>query len=718
MVQNMTNTSVTWEVNSVAGGNTTVGTISSTGLYTAPNTIPNPNKIQITAASVTNSSVSGSTTFALSSTITVSVSPQTASVIAGLTQQFSVTVQNAVNVGVTWEVNGVPFGDGIKCTYGMSGIGCISGTGLYTAPLSVPNPATVTVTAVSVADPTKSGSATVTITPPVSVSVSPAAATVFAGNTQQFSTTVQGTSNAVTWQISLLGAPIGSISNSGLYTAPTTVSAPTIVVISATSVVDPTKSATATMIVNTPSANDPAFKGRYAFSLLNPGIEAEGPTTLAGGSIVADGAGNITTGVVDNLIPNTSNPSLSSDSVQNVIGAYVVGPGNQGEMALVPTSGEFTQVIVFPFTLGSYSQGTATRASTESGVMLLQDTAAFSTSAIQGDYAFGTSLFGSPNEALAGDFHADGAGNLTSGSLDVNNPQGQGFDLELSDAPFMGTYSVDASSGRGTATLTIPTVGAANVVFYPISAQKLLWLGMTPNAVAFSGSALQQSGSPFVQSSLNGTSVIALSASVGLLTADGNGNVTGSIDGSVDRSGNISTNESFSGTYTVSGNGRGTLNILNQNFVIWLVNQNSAFILEAPHSLAVQAGLIEPQATGPFNNASISGSFASGASSSPLDGTIGFNPDSLFGTFSSDGAGNITGSLIPSTISPLIGGNSFCMVTGGFCQFAATYSVSSNGRGTMDATITSDGNSVSKSFVFYMISPNTFATSTPSFFGP
>jgi hypothetical protein len=717
MVQNMTNTSVAWEVNSVAGGNTTVGTISSTGLYTAPNTIPNPNKIQITAVSTTNSSVSGSTTFALSSNITVSVSPQTASVIAGLTQQFAVTLENAVNVGVTWEVNGILGGDGIKCTYGMSGIGCVSSTGLYTAPLFAPSPATVTVTAVSVADPSKSGSATVTITPPVSVSVSPAVATVFAGNTQQFSAGVQGTSNtSVTWQMILSGTEIGSISNSGLYTAPTTVSAPTIVVISATSVVDPTKSATATIVVNTPSAYDPAFKGRYAFSLLNPGVEGEGPTTVTAGSIVADGAGNITTGVVDNLIPNTSNPSLSGDSVQNVIGAYVVGPGNQGEMALVPTSGEFTQVIIFHFTLGSYSQGTATRAYTESGVMLLQDTAAFSTSAFQGDYAFGTSLFGSANEALAGGFRADGAGNFTSGSLDVNNPQGQGFDLELNDAPFTGTYSVDVSSGRGTATLTIPTVGAANVVFYAVSAKKLLWSGLTSNGVAFTGSALQQSGNAFSQSSLKGTSVIALSASAGLLTADGNGNVTGTIDGSGDRSGNISTNQSFTGTYTVSANGRGTLSILNQSFVIWLVNQNSAFIVEEPHSVAVQGGLIEPQGTGPFNNGSISGSFASGASNSPLDQTIGFNPDGLFGTFSSDGAGNITGSLI-SSVDPLLG-PSFCTDASGSCQFAATYSVSGNGRGTMNATIQSGGSSTPQSFVFYMISPNSFVTATPSFLGP
>jgi hypothetical protein len=45
-------------------------------------------------------------------------------------------------------------------------VGTISASGVYTAPASVPSPATVTVTAVSVQDPTKMASAQVTITAP------------------------------------------------------------------------------------------------------------------------------------------------------------------------------------------------------------------------------------------------------------------------------------------------------------------------------------------------------------------------------------------------------------------------------------------------------------------------------------------------------------------------------------------------------------------------
>ena len=39
-VTGTTNTTVTWEVNGIAGGNSTVGTISISGTYTAPATVP------------------------------------------------------------------------------------------------------------------------------------------------------------------------------------------------------------------------------------------------------------------------------------------------------------------------------------------------------------------------------------------------------------------------------------------------------------------------------------------------------------------------------------------------------------------------------------------------------------------------------------------------------------------------------------------------------
>ena len=57
---NTTDTSVTWEVNGVAGGNATVGTVSSSGVYTAPAAAPSPATVSVSAVSSADPSSSGS----------------------------------------------------------------------------------------------------------------------------------------------------------------------------------------------------------------------------------------------------------------------------------------------------------------------------------------------------------------------------------------------------------------------------------------------------------------------------------------------------------------------------------------------------------------------------------------------------------------------------------------------------------------------------------
>jgi hypothetical protein len=51
-VQNTTNKGVTWKVNGIAGGNSTVGTVSTGGLYTAPGAVPPSNPVQVSATSI------------------------------------------------------------------------------------------------------------------------------------------------------------------------------------------------------------------------------------------------------------------------------------------------------------------------------------------------------------------------------------------------------------------------------------------------------------------------------------------------------------------------------------------------------------------------------------------------------------------------------------------------------------------------------------------
>jgi len=57
---NTTNTAVTWEVNGIAGGNATVGTITSAGVYSAPASVPMPATVTITAVSAADATATGS----------------------------------------------------------------------------------------------------------------------------------------------------------------------------------------------------------------------------------------------------------------------------------------------------------------------------------------------------------------------------------------------------------------------------------------------------------------------------------------------------------------------------------------------------------------------------------------------------------------------------------------------------------------------------------
>ena len=89
--------------------------------------------------------------------------------------------------------------------------------------------------------------------PPISVSVSPASATVSSGGTQQFHASVLNTSNtAVLWS-----ATDGSVSNSGMLSAPSVLSN-IAVTVTATSMANPTKKAYASVLVlAAPTQNPP-----------------------------------------------------------------------------------------------------------------------------------------------------------------------------------------------------------------------------------------------------------------------------------------------------------------------------------------------------------------------------------------------------------------------------------------------------------------------------
>jgi hypothetical protein len=146
-----------------------------------------------------------------SSQVSVSVSPTAVSMNQGAQQQFTATVTGTSNTAVNWSL--------------ISGSGTVNSSGLFTAPNKQE---TDTIQAQSQADTTKTATATATVSA-VGISISPLSATVAPGGTQQFNATISGTTNhSVQWT----EVGNGTVSQTGLYTAPSSTETDTVTVMS------------------------------------------------------------------------------------------------------------------------------------------------------------------------------------------------------------------------------------------------------------------------------------------------------------------------------------------------------------------------------------------------------------------------------------------------------------------------------------------------------
>src|SRR2546421_168066 len=196
--------------------------------------------------------------------ISVSVAPTTASLLTGVSQDFTAMVANERGAkGVTWSITG--------CTGGPPVCGALSNVtstaATYTAPAPILSDAQLGITARSVTDNTKAFTVTVAITA-IRVSVSPASGSVAVNGTRLFTAMVANdpTHNGVTWSFTGCagGAAVcGSLTNvtntSATYTAPPTVP-PGALGVTATSMTDNSKSFTATVAVTAIAVN-----GQIAF---------------------------------------------------------------------------------------------------------------------------------------------------------------------------------------------------------------------------------------------------------------------------------------------------------------------------------------------------------------------------------------------------------------------------------------------------------------------
>ncbi|MDX1979536.1 MAG: BACON domain-containing carbohydrate-binding protein, partial [Bryobacteraceae bacterium] len=141
-VAGTTDTRVVWSLL------TAVGSISSTGVYTAPSSIAQTTAVTVKATSVADSSKSATAVVSVQTAVGLTVSPASTSVISGNTVQFGATVTGTADTRVSWTASA----------------GNINSAGLFTAP-AVTAATAVTITARSLADAAKTATARVTVNP-------------------------------------------------------------------------------------------------------------------------------------------------------------------------------------------------------------------------------------------------------------------------------------------------------------------------------------------------------------------------------------------------------------------------------------------------------------------------------------------------------------------------------------------------------------------------
>ena len=613
-----------------------------------------------TAVSCTTTTPTGSTTTSTSTctdpvtNISVTISPATVSVNVVTTQQFQDSIQGGTNNVTIWKVNNI--------TGGNSTIGQIDSNGLYHAPVTVPSPATVSVTAISFEDQNVSATSTVTVTPaPVVAITSPSAPlTVSSGaaNTVTFSATeTGGTTNTILWYVGPVGglgilggnATLGTIDATGIYSPPVTPPSGQIVTVTAVAEDSPTSSASLAVTISGYSTS--SLGGQFAFSI--GGTNTSGHFVRAG-SFVADGAGNLTS-----VLEDVTGASGATPTPISTTGTYAVGADGRGTMkfsdGLSPASFDFVLVNGAQLQIvGFDSTGTAT------GQANAQDASTFSVSALSGTYVFDFSGSHSSNAiSEIGEFTADGAGNITGGSIDVND-NGAVSQLQITGntAPagqppvFPSTYTAPANSnGRGT--LTLATSGAMmHFAFYVVSRGTAKFVGADSESAvgAFAGVTAQQTpNSAFSPASLKGNYAFLLSgsgsggayASAGSFTADGQGNVSGGVmDENV--SGTPNANAVLSGVnYTVASNGRGTLTLNGgRTYVFYLGPGGNAFVQETDtiHANIASDGAFAQQQNSSFALAQIAGTYAFDTT-----GLSGASAETFTGELATDGSGAVSG---------------------------------------------------------------------------
>jgi uncharacterized protein (DUF1800 family) len=280
-MQFKTEAPVTWSVNGIPGGNADVGTISSSGLYTAPAIVPLPNnQVTIGSSAEIYPSSKGNYGVSVLNPIPIVTTVTPGSFSEGMAQIVVNGSAFVYGAQILW--NGTP----LPTTY-------LSGTQLA-AVITENTPGTYPVTVVNPNPGSASSQRINALVMPgqVVIQLQPSETSVRVNNTITITPTVTGSQDtALTWTVNGIAGgngQIGTISAQGVYTAPAVVPNPNLVVVQATSVDNPNS----VTIVNVQVLNPVPILLNASPSTVNVGSSAvvlTGASFINGATVLENG---------------------------------------------------------------------------------------------------------------------------------------------------------------------------------------------------------------------------------------------------------------------------------------------------------------------------------------------------------------------------------------------------------------------------------------------
>jgi hypothetical protein len=578
-VENASSTLVNWSVSGT--GNGSIGQTS--GLYTAPSTVPTNNVITITATSQVQSTLTATTTLTIVAATQITAiicddgSGNPATTVSSH-NTLSCTAFSSVSTGTT-----VPVNWSVANTNNASNtvnLGSISSQGDYLAPLVPPAGQSVTITATSQALSSE------TMSIPVTVVFGPS---VLSG-TYVFSTQGRLTSNGAFWartgSLSAGGGTITGISedtNQG--GSPNTVK--TQRTFTGSYAVGPDGRGTMQFCEDTTSACPQGSPGTSVFSIAvispqqieiieySPSITGGGEMLLQDPSVISTGNGNLSgvysfnfSGVSTAAAEESIVGDFSANGHQTISTGSTAAPVSPGELDV--NAGGAVLLPATTYTISSNGRGTVTLnslnfslypisssrskfieidapssgttpASILSGDAYLQQTGltcGWGSNALSGSTVFETNGSAASVAVVdVGDFTAS-AGAVSAASIDENN----GGTVSSQVGTLTGTYALDPDGcGRGTL-----SIGAHTYVFYAVaSSQAVLQETTAATGVVAHGLLMPAQGGTFVDATLTGSYAFRF--------------------GGTDAAGASAHREDFAGQLSSSGSGTGLTGTLDFN---------------------------------------------------------------------------------------------------------------------------------------------------------